>query len=268
MIKEGYKETSTGLTPIEWKVKKLNEITKVYDGTHQTPNYVEEGIPFYSVEHVTSNNFNTKKFITKDVFDKENKRVKIEQEDILMTRIGDVGTVKYIDWDVNASFYVSLALIKKSANFNSRYISHFFRGSQFQKELWKRIIHTAFPKKINLGELSNCSVALPPLPEQQKIATILSTVDAKLENITQQIYTTEQLKKGLMQQLLSGKFNVLENRPYTKEELKDSPLGKIPKDWEVVKQAEVAIFFNGRAYKLKEWEEKGTPVIRLQNLTG
>jgi type I restriction enzyme S subunit len=68
------------------------------------------------------------------------------------------------------------------------------------------------------------------------------------------------LKKGLMQKLL------VKGIGHTK--FKDSPLGEIPEEWEVVKQVSVATFYNGRAYKLTEWETTGTPVIRLQNLTG
>ena len=49
---------------------------------------------------------------------------------------------------------------------------------------------------------------------------------------------------------------------------KETPVGLIPADWEVTSQGEIATFYNGRAYKLSEWEKTGTPVIRLQNLTG
>src|SRR5690625_4223486 len=97
----------------EWKEVIVNELADVYDGTHQTPNYVDEGIPFYSVEHLTADNFENTKFISNEVFQKENKRVKLEKGDVLMTRIGDIGTSKYVDWKVNASFYVTLVVFKK-----------------------------------------------------------------------------------------------------------------------------------------------------------
>ena len=51
----------------------------------------------------------------------ENKRVTLEKGDILMTRIGDIGTARIIDWDVKASFYVSLALIKQGDTFSSSF---------------------------------------------------------------------------------------------------------------------------------------------------
>ncbi len=46
-----------------WGEKCLGEVSRIYDGTHQTPRYVNSGIPFYSVEHVTSGDFSRTKFI-------------------------------------------------------------------------------------------------------------------------------------------------------------------------------------------------------------
>lgn len=58
---------------------------------------------------------------------------------------------------------------------------------------------------ISKTNLANVKVILPPLPEQQKIAAILSTWDKAIDKLTQLIATKEQRKKGLMQQLLTGK---------------------------------------------------------------
>src|SRR5690606_324745 len=101
-----------------WQTKKLKDVAKIFDGTHQTPKYVDNGVPFYSVENVTANNFNDTKFISEEAFQKENKRVIVEKGDILMTRIGDIGSIRFIDWNVCASFYVSLALIERSKEYN------------------------------------------------------------------------------------------------------------------------------------------------------
>ncbi len=185
----------------EWEEKCLGEIAKIYDGTHLTPNYVEEGIPFYSVEQVTANDFSKTKFISREVFEKENERVKIEKGDILMTKIGDIGTSKYIDWDVQASFYVSLALIKQSNHYNSKFLNQYIKSVDFQQELHKKTIHVAFPRKINLGEISNCLVNLPCLPEQQKIAVFLSSLDKKIELVNVQLEKSKLWKKGLLHEM-------------------------------------------------------------------
>ena len=185
----------------EWEVKYLKNVSAIYDGTHMTPDYQASGVPFYSVEHVTSDNFNDTKFISAEVFEKECKRVKIEKNDILMTRIGDIGTSKLIDWDVKASFYVSLALIKPFTTTVGSYLNQYIRSSYFQRELHQRTIHVAFPKKINLGEIGECVVKLPNFDEQTKIAQFLTELDNKINAVDAQIQSAQQWKQGLLQQM-------------------------------------------------------------------
>ena len=194
--------TNKNNTPFpNWKEKKLGEVAKIYDGTHQTPKYVKEGIPFYSVEHITRKNFFKTKFISNDVYQQEIKRVKIEKNDILMTRIGDVGSVKYINWAVKASFYVSLALIKQSEKFVSKFLAQYILSDKVQRELYRRTIHVAFPKKINLGEISHCLICLPCEEEQQKIADFLTAIDQKITHATERLEKVKSFKKALLQQM-------------------------------------------------------------------
>lgn len=195
-----FSDTQGGSFP-DWEEHRLGDVVEIYDGTHQTPKYVSEGVPFYSVEHVTSNNFEKTKFIAEDVFEKENRRVKIETGDILLTRIGDIGTSRLIDWDVRASFYVSLALIKSSIPNIGAFLSHYMSHDDFQRELWHRTIHVAFPRKINLGEIGNCKIFLPHPDEQHKISEFLSSVDIKICQVDQELTQTQAFKKALLQQM-------------------------------------------------------------------
>ena len=185
----------------EWEERKLGEVSNIYDGTHQTPNYVEKGIPFFSVENITNNNFFNTKYVTEDAYIENNKKRKIEKNDILMTRIGSIGESKLIDWDIKADFYVSLALIKLDKSNCSSYINQFINSKFFQKELDKRTLKVAFPQKINLSDIGECLVKLPCLEEQQKIADFLSTIDTKIEKISDELENLKEFKKGLLQQM-------------------------------------------------------------------
>ncbi|EGQ9297135.1 hypothetical protein HJ171_19660 [Vibrio parahaemolyticus] len=185
----------------DWEEKALGDFSRIYDGTHQTPKYVDEGVPFYSVEHVTANQFEKTKYISEEVYAKECKRVTLKKGDILLTRIGSVGDVRLIDWDVRASFYVSLALVKYNDEIVGQYLASFMESPNFQSELWKRMIHVAFPKKINLGEIGHCLVSVPSRDEQTKIANFLSAIAQKIDLANSELENAKEWKKGLLQQM-------------------------------------------------------------------
>ena len=184
-----------------WGEKCLGEVSRIYDGTHQTPRYVNSGIPFYSVEHVTSGDFSRTKFIEPIVHERECRRVKMDQGDVLMTRIGSVGVPKLIDWKVEASFYVSLALIKPQNCLLGSYLCQSIAAPSTQREIWRRQIHVAFPKKINLGDIGKVIFHLPSIPEQQKIAEFLTAVDEKIASLSSQLDRATEFKRGLLQKM-------------------------------------------------------------------
>jgi len=185
----------------EWERIKLGKIAKVYDGTHATPDYVAKGIPFFSVENITKNNYTNTKFVSVDAYQIYKKRVAIEKNDILMTRIGSIGDVKLVDWDFESTFYVSLALIKPNDKTMSRYILQYIKTQECQKELQKRSLTTAVPQKINLGEISEIEILLPSHTEQFKISNLLSNMDSKIDQEKSSLDSLKDLKKGFMQQM-------------------------------------------------------------------
>lgn len=235
-IPQGYKQTKLGMIPEDWDVSELGNVANIYDGTHMTPTYTSEGVPFYSVETITNDEWNITKFISEEVFEQESKRVKIEHGDILMTRIGDIGTPKFINWHAKASFYVSLALIKNKSKMSFKYLTQYIQSHNFQNELHKRTIHVAFPKKINLGEINHCNIIKPPLKEQEKIAEILSTWDDAIAKQEQFIEQKQVFKKGIMQQILSQK-----------PRFKDDNGNNFPA-WQTKKLGEVLFFIRNNSF--------------------
>lgn len=203
-VPEGYKKTKVGIVPNEWEVKRLRENALIVDGTHQTPRYTSNGVPFVSVENIGNIN-NTDKYISNEDFEKY--KVKPQKNDILMTRItaGIIGNTEIIQNNNPLAYYVSLALIRVMRDYNVDFLNNFIGGFIFKKELNKRIIHTAFPKKINLNDIGECKTVIPSLSEQQKIADILSTQDKIIELKEKLIDEKQKQKKYLMQMLLTGK---------------------------------------------------------------
>lgn len=206
-VPQGYKKTKIGIVPSEWEVKKLKENVLIVDGTHQTPKYISNGVPFVSVENI-GNISNTDKYISKEDFEKF--KVKPQKNDILMTRItaGIIGDTEIVKSDSPLAYYVSLSLIRTISKYDVNFLNNFIGGFVFKKELNKRIIHTAFPKKINLNEIGECKTFIPTLPEQKKIAEILSTQDKAIELKEKLIEEKQKQKKYIMKNLLTGKIRL------------------------------------------------------------
>ena len=146
----------------EWKKTTLGKICDIKDGTHQTPHYVESGVPFYSVETVTNDDFTHVKYISLEEHERLTSSYRIENGDVLMTRIGSIGKGKYVDWEPNASFYVSLALLKFRGNKSlANFIALLTGTEEFQKEAELHSLQFAIPMKINLGQISDIRVLIP-----------------------------------------------------------------------------------------------------------
>ena len=192
----------------DWEEKRLNQISpSIFDGTHQTPKYTNNGIPFFSVENIVSGKSN--KFISREDYQTATRKDKPEKEDVIITRIGNIGFSAIVDWEYEFSIYVTLAVIKKSDDFNSRYLYFYIQSEQYQKEILSKSLLNAVPCKINMDELRKTKVLLPSPSEQQKIADCLSSLDELITAQTQKLAHLKTHKKGLMQQLFpaTGEVN-------------------------------------------------------------
>ena len=189
----------------KWKDTIIGKLVKVYDGVHQTPKYKNNGVPFVSVENIS--NLYTNKFISKSDFENNFKNSKPTSGDLLMTRIGDVGTVNLVKNDNDLAYYVSLALLKPKIKDRKKYINSYFlmyliESPRTKKELWKRTLHIAFPKKINKNEISKVNLCIClNWKEQQKIGNFFAKLDKLFDLQQQKIDKLELLKKALLQKL-------------------------------------------------------------------
>lgn len=115
---------------------KLSDMAKIYDGTHSTPNYQENGIPFISVENI-SNIYGTNKFISKEDYKKY--KIKPEINDVFMTRIGTIGKCSVFEKQIDLAYYVSLALIRPNTEIIlPKYLKYVIESNIGKDELYKR----------------------------------------------------------------------------------------------------------------------------------
>jgi type I restriction enzyme S subunit len=208
---KGYQQTEVGVIPEDWQVYSLRELcSAIVDGTHYTPSYVSDGVPFYSVENVTADDFENTKFISNEEHSRLIRRCKPEKGDLLLTRIGSLGATKLLDWDVDASIYVSLALLKLNERAYPTYVYAYSKSKQFFKDVEKRSLTNATPQKINMGDVGNVPIPTPlDQGEQRAIATVLSDMDAEIAALEARLAKTQALKQGMMQALLTGRVRLV-----------------------------------------------------------
>ncbi|WP_414042352.1 restriction endonuclease subunit S [Macrococcus sp. EM39E] len=205
-----------------WEQRELGDIVDIYDGTHQTPKYTENGIKFLSVENISD--FNTNKYISEEDFNKEFK-VYPERDDILMTRIGSVGLTNVISTDELYAYYVSLALLKNNRNNSPHFINFLMQSNEVQNEIWKRTLHIAFPKKINKNEIGKVKLFITNYDEQLKIGKLFEELNETITLLQRELDLLKIKKNSYVQMLFPRVDN---NNPYIR-------LNEYEDDWYSVK---------------------------------
>src|SRR5690554_5681266 len=241
-----------GKIPADWKMESLNEISWFQEGPGLRKwQFKDEGIKVINITNMVNGVLDlskTQRYISWEEFNSSYKHFECEVEDIVIASSGNSYCKHAIVREQDLPLVMNTSVIRFQPINDSSYdfLNQFLKSALFKKQIDFMITGGAQP---NFGpiHLNLVKVPLPPLPEQQKIAEILSTVDEKIEAIDQRIVETQELKKGLMQQLLTKGIG------HTK--FKDSPLGEIPESWKVVDIMSVLTIGSGRDYKhLKEGE--------------
>lgn len=261
-VREGYKVTELGEIPSEWEITELiNVVDTMYQGINTVADkviYQTEGIPILQAKHITSEqiSFDGTKFIS--IKDYEKYKVKFQPEigDILLTNIGTIGKVYFVDEFYKYLIAWNIFMIKVSQKINSNFLTYFLRRIEELGHYDKLTTGNA-TKFINKGQMGKILVPVPPLKEQQKIASILSTVDEQIDETEQLIVKTKELKKGLMQQLLTKGIG--------HTEFKQTELGEIPIDWEVTTLNDVLDIRDG-THDSPKYVDEGIPFVTSKNL--
>ncbi len=196
--------------PEEWKITTLKENSYVTDGSHLSPPKVTKGFPMATVENVRDSSLDIDSCykISEEDFEQLIKNnCKPEINDVLFTKDGTVGKSLVFTQDVDVVILSSIAILKPFESLDSYFLHYSFHSEAITKFIAKFLGGTAI-KRIVLKNLEKFYFPLPPLPEQQKIATILSNVDSKITSQEQYKEKLEKLKKSLMQKLLTGEVRV------------------------------------------------------------
>ena len=192
----------------DWKEKKLGNCTEfVKDGTHGTHKNVSNGHPLLSAKDIFDNVVhipNDSRLISDDDYNKIFSKYNLQIGDVLITIVGTIGrTALVTDGCKHVAFQRSVGIIRPDKNIiDSEYLKIVCDVPHFQNELEVKKNKGA-QAGVYLGVLSNIEIPVPSLPEQQKIAEFLSTIDTVIEKQKETVSAWEERKKGVMQKLFS-----------------------------------------------------------------
>lgn len=226
----------------DWINVNLKDIVVFQEGPGLTSDlFKETGFPFLNIRCIENGKINKSEcqFISNEIANSIYKHFQLEEDDLIMSTSGTLGKkafVKKIDLPLLLNTSIIRFKPKNPLTFNLEFLNYLLEDNDFISELYNQSTGSA---QINVGpsHLRKISVTIPQsYAEQSEIAAILSKLDKAIEQTEQLIEKYKQIKIGLMHDLLTRGID--ENGNIRSEEthkFKDSPLGRIPVEWEIVK---------------------------------
>lgn len=180
--------------------------TKITDGTHVTPTYIEAGIPFISIKDLTSKpgqiDFSNVKHISREEHNKISKLTNVEKDDILYTKVGSYGIAQIVDTDREFSIFVSIALLKPDkTKIFPKFLECILKTDYVKKQADKLVSGIGVPD-LHLREIKTFLIPLPRLSIQQEFLRVAQ----KFEYIQTQQKESERQAEHLFQSLLQRAF--------------------------------------------------------------
>jgi len=208
-----YKEPATagtvGLTelPEGWQWASVESLsTKVVDGVHKKPDYVERGIPFVTVRNLTAGpgiSFEDLNHVTQKDHEQFTLRADPKKGDLLISKDGTLGVVRMIRTDKVFSIFVSVAMIKPVLYETSDYLEIALSSPQVQIQM---VPKGSGLQHIHLEDLREDCIPVPPLSEQERIALEVQRRISVIEESQLQLEANLKRSERLRQSILKGAF--------------------------------------------------------------
>ncbi|MDU6542918.1 restriction endonuclease subunit S [Clostridium sp.] len=187
-----------------------NICVKITDGTHQSPKFVDKGIPFLLVSNIINNkiDYRTEKFISREEYEVLIKRTPIEIGDILLTSVGSYGNPAVVELEKEFCFQRHIAYLKP----NKEYINSYYFHSALQTPYVRRQIDTKVKgiaqKTLNLSELKKIKINIPKLDKQKEFQSFYLKVDKLKFEMEHSLKELENNFNSLMKEAFSGNLSL------------------------------------------------------------
>ena len=189
-----------------WKECRLTDLCSVQIGLTHTPKYILHGVPFLSVKDLNNGqlSFKEAKYISQEEFLTISDAAKPKNGDIVFGRVGTLGNPCIVNTKNDFAIFVSLGYLRIKEGVLNEFIYHWLKSDLFYRLVEEKIAGSS-QKNLNTGWLKEFFVVLPPQNEQKHIAETLSDVDDMLSSLEKLIAKKKAIKRGAMQELLTGK---------------------------------------------------------------
>ena len=245
-----------GCVPQDWKIKQVAEIADVLLSNVAFCNYMD----------VIKNDYidSSIDFMEATATVQEINKFHLKKDDVIITRDSeteeDIAQSSVVTEDLNGVLcgYHLAILRPRHSDIVGKYLMNSIKSKNVHK-YFVRLVNGVTRFGLNKSSISSAFIPTPPLPEQQKIAEILNTIDDKITSIEDCIQQTEQLKKGLMEKLLT------EGIGHKVFEITES--GRKPASWDLKKLNEVSRIIDS-LHKTPEFSPMGMPMVRVADIQG
>lgn len=222
--------------PLHWEILPLKYLTagNVKDGPHETPEFIDEGVPFLSVDGIQNNKlvFEGCRYISLVDDERFSLKCKPRLGDVLLGKAASVGKVAYVDCDIDFNVWSPLAVIRPRSKKLGRFIYYSFQSAllQMQCDMYS---NANTQKNLGMNTIDNLDFPFPSEDEAEKIAAFLDHETAKIDALIEKQQQLIQLLKEKRQAVISHAVTkgLNPNAP-----MKDSGiewLGEVPAHWEV-----------------------------------
>jgi type I restriction enzyme S subunit len=211
-VKLGYKLSEGGITPEGWGVLQIIDLcTDVLDCHHSTPVWTESGSLVIRNQNIKGGKLDLTdpSFTNEEHYEERTRRAVPTFGDLVITREAPMGLVCMIPYGVKCCLGQRMVLLRPSNDIvEAKYLLYAILSEPFQRNIAVAGGTGSTVSNLRIPVLKNLQVLIPPLPEQQAIATALSEVDDLLSSLDQLIAKKRNLKQAAMQQLLTGRIRL------------------------------------------------------------
>jgi len=272
IIPQGFKMTELGVLPEEWEVVRLGEYCNVFSGyAFKSDDFCNNGVLVVKIGNLQNGSivFNTKdSFFPREKINDDISKFILNEGDILIALTGaTTGKISLVPKSVNGAllnqrvgkFSIYNDLLYKS------FARYYFLTDEFQNHIKINIMQSA-QGNISPKQIETFPIPLPPLLEQQKIAAVLSAVQEAKEKTEAVIDAAKALKKSMMKHLFT--YGPVSPEETDNVPLKETEIGSVPEDWEVVRLGDIFDVQQGKQLSEKESKDGKLkkPFLRTSNL--